>query len=71
MTHDGMLQDEAEVGLVPGNMTSGIAIVYPGHNGEPFWTEWMGMLADRRLLEYICHTGQALQLAIVHYIVTS
>ena len=60
VTNDGMLQGEAEAGLVPGNMTGGIAVVYPGHNGEPFWTEWMGMQANMRHLEYICHTGQAL-----------
>ena len=43
VTNDGMLQGEAEAGLVPGTVTDGIAVVYPGHNGEPFWTEWMGM----------------------------
>ncbi|KAL0050065.1 hypothetical protein WJX82_003733 [Trebouxia sp. C0006] len=28
--------------VLPMNMSGGIAIVYPGHSGEPYWTEWMG-----------------------------
>ena len=29
--------------VLPGNINDGVVIVYPGHNGEPFWTQWLGM----------------------------
>ncbi len=39
----GMQQTQGAADVLLMNMSGGIAIVYPGHNGEPYWTEWMGM----------------------------
>ena len=41
-SNTGMHQTQGAADVQPMNMSGGIAIVYPGHNGEPYWTEWMG-----------------------------
>ena len=41
-SNTGMQQTQGAADVLPMNMSGGIAIVYPGHCGEPYWTEWMG-----------------------------
>ena len=41
-SNTGMQQTQGAADVLPRNMRGGIAIVYPGHSGEPYWTEWMG-----------------------------
>ena len=41
-SNTGMQQTQGAADVLRRNMSGGIAIVYPGHSEEPYWTEWMG-----------------------------
>ena len=42
-TSNASTQRTQHADVLPGNIDDGVVIVYPGHNGEPFWTRWLGM----------------------------
>ncbi|KAL0040362.1 hypothetical protein WJX77_004773 [Trebouxia sp. C0004] len=48
-SNTGMQQTQGAADVLPMNMSGGIAIVYPGHCGEPYWTEWMGNVRSQWL----------------------
>ena len=40
--HTSHSQQPHSAASLPQEINDGVLIVYPGHAGEPFWTEWQG-----------------------------